>query len=680
MQRKTASLMLVLLFPLLLTSQNTSSSVFSTHRWQDKPWLAFGKNHTALYGIISNEAYRLLNIREEKISRLHTADDWLIYREKLKTELRSSINRFEKTPLNSRVTGTIDRENFTVEKILFESQPGFYVTACLFIPKKRQQPAPAVIYCAGHTELGFRAETYQRVILNLVDKGSVVLAFDPIGQGERLQYYSTENGKSKIGGPTTEHSYAGAQTLLTGTSLTDYFVWDAMRAVDYLETRQEVDMERLAVTGRSGGGLQAALLAAFDDRIYATAPEAYITSFRRLLQSIGPQDAEQNPWQFIRKGFDHADFMHLHAPKPALIITTTHDFFSIQGARETYAELKGAYSALGSPENISITEDMGIHESTKNNREALYRFLIKHLATDAEPYETEVQIFSPEELQVTPNGQVALMPGSETVFSLQKKYAEKKTDIGEIDVNVGNADIHRQFVTEVFTGKYQHNQINVEKYFLETKTADFALPLYIVRGKSAESRKLLVWFHPDGKSSILDDGLLPEFLEQGFTVIAADLPGTGELNDPDFRGDGFVKGVPFNLTFGAMLSGMSIPGIQAGAVDLVSQFILARFGDYQVNTLVEDVLNTAFLLGCHNPHPYAKVVFRAPLMSNMDLVNQEYFDPAKAYHVIPGSLPGADFKELLDVLPENSFHIVHHTRKQSGIAENNYREILEFLK
>ena len=93
-----------------------------------------------------------------------------------------------------------------------------------------------MIYACGHTELGFRSDTYQHVILNLVDKGFIVLAFDPLGQGERLQYPDADTGKSKVGGPTKEHSFAGVQTLLTGTSLTDYFVWDGIRVLDYLET------------------------------------------------------------------------------------------------------------------------------------------------------------------------------------------------------------------------------------------------------------------------------------------------------------------------------------------------------------------------------------------------------------------------------------------------------------
>ncbi|NCB08721.1 MAG: xylan esterase, partial [Bacteroidia bacterium] len=355
-----------LIFSFFLTvAQETPKSVFSDNRGSDSKWFLYQNNQQALYKIITGEVFDLLDQRAKRVNQLETAADWTEYQREMKPKFAAPLARFEKTPLNARITGKLDRENFTVEKIIYESHPGFYVTSCLFLPKKRQKPAPAVIYCLGHTDIAFRGETYQYVILNLVEKGFVVFTFDPIGQGERLQYVDPETGKSKIGGSTTEHSYAGVQTLLTGTSLSSYFIWEGVRAIDYLQTRKEVDPERIGITGRSGGGTQSAMIAAYDDRILAAAPECYITSFKRLLQSIGPQDAEQNPFFFIKNGFDHADFLHLRAPKPTLLITTTHDFFSQQGARETFAEAQKSFTALGHPENIRFNVDMGKHESTR---------------------------------------------------------------------------------------------------------------------------------------------------------------------------------------------------------------------------------------------------------------------------------------------------------------------------
>src|SRR5690606_23956573 len=313
-----------------------------------------------------------------------------------------------------------------VEKIIFESHPGFYVAAAMFIPQHRQEPAPAIIYTSGHHQLGFRNETYQHVILNLVSKGFIVLAYDPLGQGERLQYPDARTGTSTIGSPTKEHSYAGVQTLLWGSSLSDYFIWDGIRAVDYLYTRPEVDKARIGITGRSGGGTQTALIAASDERIYAAGPEAFITNYKRMFQSIGAQDAEQNIYNGIVKGIDHPDFLHVRMPKPNLIITTINDYFSIQGARETFAEVKRSYATLGKSENIQMVEDMGKHESTISNRMAMYAFFQQHLSLPGDSSDMEMELFEAEDLWATPTGQIASSFGGKTIYSLHQEYISEK--------------------------------------------------------------------------------------------------------------------------------------------------------------------------------------------------------------------------------------------------------------
>lgn len=218
----------------------------------------------------------------------------------------------------------------------------------MFVPEghKKREKAPVVIYCSGHSEEGYRNAIYMHIIVNLVKKGFIVFAFDPVGQWERLEYFDPKTGKSIVGGPTTEHSYPGAQAFITGSSQARYMIWNGIRAVDYLLTRKEVDPARIGITGRSGGGTQSAYIAAMDDRIYAAAPENYLTNFTRLLQTIGPQDAEQNMFNAIIRGIDHGDFLLVRAPKPALMITTTRDMFSIQGVLETEKEVAAIYKIL----------------------------------------------------------------------------------------------------------------------------------------------------------------------------------------------------------------------------------------------------------------------------------------------------------------------------------------------
>ena len=128
-----------------------------------------------------------------------------------------------RTPLNAKITGTVKKNGYRVENIIYESLPGFYVTASLFIPANIKKPAPAILFCSGHSTGVYRLPLYQLPLLNLVKKGFIVLAIDPIGQGERLQYFNPEKGESVIGSSTKEHSYPSTQVFLMGNPLQGIF-------------------------------------------------------------------------------------------------------------------------------------------------------------------------------------------------------------------------------------------------------------------------------------------------------------------------------------------------------------------------------------------------------------------------------------------------------------------------
>lgn len=649
MKIKLFTIIILLVYALKISAQENNPSVFDPHSGRFGSWLSYNNHQTALYNIITNEAFRLLDERAEKINKLAGKEDWKNYQKELKEKIFFSIGKFEKAPLNIQVTGKIKRESFTVEKIIFESHPNFFVTGCLYIPNKRKKPAPAIIYCSGHTDIAFRGEVYQHVILNLVEKGFVVFGLDPLGQGERLQYVDPETGKSEIGSSTKEHTFAGVQTLLTGTSLSDYFIWDGVRTIDFLITRKEVDPARIGITGRSGGGTQSAMIAAYDDRIYAAAPECYITTFKRLLQSIGPQDAEQNMYNAIKLGFDHPDYLHLRAPKPTMVITTTHDFFSQQGARESFAEAQKCFSALGNTENLVFTEDFGIHQSTKNNREAMYTFFQKHLNNPGDNTDAEVELFKPEELWVTQTGQLQTSNIGITVYDLNQKYFTKKelteTERVEKIKELSGVEFKRKLTAAVYTGKYFSEETEVEKYFLENDQNDFVLPVYLIKNEKPNG-KTLVWLSPKGKKAIIEHEHLNYYLSEGYNIVSADLPGTGELFDAEFAGDGFIQGVPFNYTFGANLAGKSIPGIHAEAIDLIVQFVQKEFINDELQAISEDELSTALLVFASQKNVFSQIKFERALNFGNEFIETEYYDPEKVYHIIPGSLSYFNFNEV----------------------------------
>src|SRR5947208_10808734 len=224
--------------------------------------------------------------------------------------------------LNVRITGRVQSENYVIEKVMFESAPGFFVTANLYRPN-RPGRFPAVLLQSGHTQEG-KPEP-QRVAVNLALKGFVALTFDPLGQGEREQTYERQVDRPLAGWSVNEHIQAGAQSILIGESVARYFIWDAKRAVDYLLSRPDVDAARIGCAGCSGGGALTTYVGALDPRVKAVAPACYINSYRLLFRGPNP-DSEMSLPGFIAKGLDIADLVELSAPSPWLLLATTGDY------------------------------------------------------------------------------------------------------------------------------------------------------------------------------------------------------------------------------------------------------------------------------------------------------------------------------------------------------------------
>ncbi len=637
-------------------------------------WLHYSDVENSLYHYLANEAFALLDEREAEIQQLDSKEAWLQRQQNVRETLLNIIGPLpEKTPLYPQITGVLQGDGFIVEKVLFESLPNYYVTACLFLPNNRQEPAPAVIYCSGHTDLGFRSPTYQNVILNLVKKEFVVLAFDPIGQGERLQYVDPETEKSRVGSATKEHSYPGAQCFLIGNSAARYMTWDGIRAVDYLLTRPEIDPQRIGITGRSGGGTQSAYIAALDERIYAAAPECYITSCRHLLQSIGPQDAEQNLFTGIASGIDHADFLEVRAPKPVLHITTSRDFFSIQGAIETFAEVQQAYAYFDAADNIEFATDDSTHASTRKNREALYAFFQKHLSLPGEPTELDVTPFSYKELTVTQTGQVQLDFDGETLNSLNKQQAEEElaviaTSRNQIDGHLINVKKHvEQFCSlpetkginsALYTGGYQYSDYRVEKYILPLPS-NLVVPFLLFKPSGFDSSNIVFYVHPDGKSANLE--AIQNYVNQGYGVLAPDLPGLGECGPGELKGDAYEfnqgKGA-YNLWFLGMHVKQSLVAVRAYSllqlVSFVKQWARSpQLTVHGVSTLGSVVQHAALL----EPE-LSRIILESPLMTWQSLVLNEYYKPEFIHGTIPGALGFYDLPDVCAGLAPRELHII----------------------
>jgi hypothetical protein len=290
----------------------------------------------------------------------------------------------------------------------------------------------------------------------------------------------------------------------------------------------------------------------------------------------------------------------------------------------------------------------------------------------------EITPFAVEELWATPTGQVGTSLKGETVFSLNQKYF-KKSEIPQNELKgkiteLSGIKFDRKLSAAVFTGKIMNDDFEVKKFFLENDKKDFALPVYVISKPVSPQTKNLVWLKQNGKEQTLNSTLLTDLLNDGYTVISADLPGIGELFDPGFRGDGFVQKVPFNYTFGANVAGKSISGIQAEALNLLVQFIQKDFPDTKTDILSEENMESAVLHYTVLKNPFSKVVLINPHQANIELIKTEYYNPQRAYNVVPGSLSFYDLQDMIKLLPANS------VKKVNALNEENKIEIINFLK
>ncbi len=328
--------------------------------------------------IWSSQAQGRFNARRQAIAAIKTPEDIARRQKELRAFfLRSLGDLPERTPLNPpHVVGTLQRDGYRIEKVIFESRPAHHVTANLYVPEGKA-PFPGILLPCGHSDNGKAYEDYQRACILLAKNGMAVLCYDPIGQGERYQRLDAQ-GKPVIRG-TTEHTMAGIGALLVGRQLASYRIWDGLRALDYLASRPEVDPTRLGCTGNSGGGTMTAYLMALDDRIAVAAPSCFITSLERLFATIGPQDAEQNITGQVAAGMDHADYVTLHAPKPTLLTVGTRDFFDIRGSWDTFREVKLIFGRLGYGERVDLFESDEEHGFTRPRRIATARWMMRWL-------------------------------------------------------------------------------------------------------------------------------------------------------------------------------------------------------------------------------------------------------------------------------------------------------------
>ncbi|QDU39603.1 Acetyl xylan esterase (AXE1) [Maioricimonas rarisocia] len=485
--------------------------------------------------------------RVARLAQLQTRSDAQAYVESCRSRIRKCLGpNPERTPLKPRVTSVLERDGYKIENLIFESRPGFLVTGNLYVPTNVTGRRPAVVGTCGHSHNGKAAGAYQSFSQGLARKGFVCLTFDPIGQGERLQYLDDDH-TSHVGVGVREHLLAGNQQYLVGENLSFWRAWDGIRALDYLQTREEVDPEQIAVTGNSGGGTMTTLLSGLEDRWSMAAPSCFVTSFVRNLENELPADTEQCPPSVLAHGLDHEDFLAALAPRPVIILAKEKDFFDVRGAEEAYGRLKRLYTLLGSPDNIGLFVGPTTHGFSIENREAMYGWFSRHTGGDADQPEPEQTIETDEVLTCTPEGQVNLL-GSRTVPQFTRERAETlKKARGDVA-----ADVIRDRLNEWLDGRTppedpryrilrpywrrQHPTRSALTYVIETEP-DVQAVVYGLYGELHSSRPpkgkgtaILYVSHLSSDEELRENELLLETIKSSpeTPVFTLDVRGVGE--------------------------------------------------------------------------------------------------------------------------------------------------------
>ena len=592
----------------------------------------------------------------------------------------------EKTPLNPRVTGTVERDTYTIENVIFESRPGFFVTANLYVPKGRKFPLPGVIGACGHSDTGKAIEAYQSFAQGLVRMGYVVLVFDPIGQGERLQYVDGKM-KSRLGIGVREHLYAGNQQFLTGDFFGAWRAWDGVRALDYLLTRPEVDPRHVGITGNSGGGTMTTWLCGLDPRWTMAAPSCFVTTFRHNLENELPADTEQCPPRVLALGLDHEDFIAAMAPKPVILLGKERDFFDVRGIEEAFGRLRKLYKLLGQEEDIALFVGPTTHGYSQENREAMYRWFNRATGISNAQTEPALVIEKDDVLQCAPDGQVATLK-SRTVFSFTREQSQalgrqrralsggELADAVRLALKLPQREGTPEFriLRPVSDRKYPLPQATT--YAVSTETGVYALVYRLsaerhdARPPQGPARAVLYVSHLSADAELRDEPLVREVLaaEPESVFYACDVRGIGESRPDTCGADSFLHpyGSDYFYAIHSLMLNWPYPGQKTHDILRVVDW-LHGFGHQEIHLVAKGWGAVPATFAALLSENIAQITLKHALTAYADIAESETYQwPLSVF--VPGVLRAFDLPDCYRALGGKKLRQVEPRDAATGVA------------
>ncbi|MCS6831189.1 MAG: acetylxylan esterase [bacterium] len=437
-----------------------------------------------------------------------------------------------RTPLRARFFGRIEHRDYSVEKVHFESFPGFLCTGNLYRPAGKKPPFPAVLCPHGHAREGRLTDdpndnsgtSYAGLCVNLAKQGYIAFSYDMVGYNDSMQL---------------PHQRISQEWELWGIHLLRLQLWNSLRAMDLLHSLKEVDTRRIGCTGSSGGGTQTFLLTAVEPRVAAAAPVCMVSAHFQ-----GGCFCENAPG--LRLDTNNVEIAALAAPRPLLLVAATGDW-TRNTMQEEYPAARALYALLGAESRVSAALFEAGHNYNRASREAVYAFFGKWLGGNAPEHEPPFKVDPPEKVRVFPDGMLpAGYQRGEAVLEalrrqdaeqLRKRFPRTPQQVPAFRRWLGNAWLHTLAVENVTPAQIESLPDNQEAAaplpyrriaFRRKGSGEVVLGALFQPTRRTSERAVLL-LHPEGTEAWLrSKSLLHRLCDAGYTVLTLDAFGTGE--------------------------------------------------------------------------------------------------------------------------------------------------------